>query len=600
MSIQATNNNASIDWSTLLGKLDAATKAAGAQGASGVTAGQNVTITATVDGVERAVTFPVPDDLDLPAAVDQAAIDSLCAKLAGDTSLGLSEADVKAVHKALSDALAAASTSIVPGSKNVMFDLYKLMALLVEVGQKQRDAAREIRSAQSQLVQKSIQDQADQQRTAALTGMIIGAITCGIQVTVSLVMLRSQTKDFNKQINTLETSGVASAKDNLSMLKAADGPAKADAQLQKVAASVGNKPSGNMGRTIAEEVGQYGFGNTDQAKAKLQVEHTKADQLRTQFETLVSKSADGTLRSTDVPAGPLRDALVKQEAFEAKLAENGISKQDWDSYLELSQKDAQGLFDRPDGSVDVQGRAKLMSLISEHPNIAEMGLGNETSAQIKAQVETATETMKTDLQTKIQAQGDAIDAARKNIREAAKTDLQRYEDEYESALRDVNSIDDKTTKAEANQLHEKLQLAADKLKYARAYAYKELAQPGVTTPAERAADIRTAGLAVDSAEHGRTTDLEYLKATRSLQAGEAHLGIVNALGNASQNFVQNLSSFLAAKSKDYEAEATKLQDELDQTKEIFNQAQQLVDAVVQLMQAVTSAETQSMRDAIQA
>ena len=75
---------------------------------------------------------------------------------------------------------------------------------------------------------------------------------------------------------------------------------------------------------------------------------------------------------------------------------------------------------------------------------------------------------------------------------------------------------------------------------------------------------------------------------------------MNALGNASQNFVQNLSSFLAAKSKDYEAEATKLQDELDQTKEIFNQAQQLVDAVVQLMQAVTSAETQSMRDAIQA
>ena len=600
MSIQPTTNNASLDWSSHLSKLDAPTKAAGAQRTTGVTVGQNVTITATVDGVERSITFPVPDDLDLPATVDQAAIDSLCAKLAGDTSLGLSEADVKAVHKALSDALAAASTSIVPGSKNVMFDLYKLMALLVEVGQKQRDAAREIRSAQSQLVQKSIQDQADQQRTAALTGMILGAITCGIQVAVSIVMLRSQTKDFNKQINTLETSGVASAKDNLSMLKAADGPAKADAQLQKVAASVGDKPSGHMGRTIAEEVGQYGFGNTDQAKAKLQVEHAKADQLRTQFETLVSKSADGTLRSTDVPAGPLRDALVKQEAFEAKLAENGISKQDWDSYLELSQKDAQGLFDRPDGSVDVQGRAKLMSILSEHPNIGELGLGNETSAQIKAQVETATEAMKTELQTKIQAQGDAIDAARKNIREAAKTDLQRYEDEYESALRDVNSINDKTTKAEANQLHEKLQLAADKLKYARAYAYKELAQPGVTTPAERAADIRTAGLAVDSAEHGRTTDLEYLKATRSLQAGEAHLGIVNALGNASQNFVQNLSSFLAAKSKDYEAEATKLQDELDQTKEIFNQAQQLVDAVVQLMQAVTSAETQSMRDAIQA
>ena len=125
MSIQPTTNNASLDWSSLLSKLDAATKAAGAQGTTGVTAGQNVTITATVDGVERSITFPVPDDLDLPATVDQAGIDSLCAKLAGDTSLGLSEADVKAVHKALSDALAAASTSIVSRG------MASMMALMV-------------------------------------------------------------------------------------------------------------------------------------------------------------------------------------------------------------------------------------------------------------------------------------------------------------------------------------------------------------------------------------------------------------------------------------------------------------------------------------
>ena len=180
MSIQPTTNNASLDWSSLLSKLDAATKAAGAQGTTGVTAGQNVTITATVDGVERSITFPVPDDLDLPATVDQAAIDSLCAKLAGNKSLGLSEADVKAINKALGDALATASTSIVPGSKSVMFDLYKLMALLVEVGQKQRDAAREMREAESAQIQKAIQNQADQQKAAALTGMIAGAICCAI------------------------------------------------------------------------------------------------------------------------------------------------------------------------------------------------------------------------------------------------------------------------------------------------------------------------------------------------------------------------------------------------------------------------------------
>ena len=111
MSIQV-NNNASIDWSSLLNKLDAASKAASAQGAGGVTAGSNVTITATVDGVQKTVTFPVPDDLDLPAQVDQAGIDSLCAKLAGDQSLGLTESDVKAVHSALTRTLSAAAPSL--------------------------------------------------------------------------------------------------------------------------------------------------------------------------------------------------------------------------------------------------------------------------------------------------------------------------------------------------------------------------------------------------------------------------------------------------------------------------------------------------------
>ena len=42
------------------------------------------------------------------------------------------------------------------------------------------------------------------------------------------------------------------------------------------------------------------------------------------------------------------------------------------------------------------------------------------------------------------------------------------------------------------------------------------------------------------------------------------------------------------------------EEELDQTKDLFNQALSLVDSIVKLMQAVRAAEAQSMRDAIQA
>lgn len=48
------------------------------------------------------------------------------------------------------------------------------------------------------------------------------------------------------------------------------------------------------------------------------------------------------------------------------------------------------------------------------------------------------------------------------------------------------------------------------------------------------------------------------------------------------------------------AQQKKSEEELDQTKDLFNQAEELVNNVVQLMNAVRQAEMQSMRDAIQA
>ena len=347
------NPNA-INWGILLNQLN---EAAGTQGTSDVTAGSNITVTAKVDGVERTVTFPVPDDLEMPDYVDQAAIDSLCEKLAADTSLGLTEADIKAVHTALTETLTAISTSVVPGSKAVMFDLYKLMALLVEVGQKQRDAARETRSAQNAQIQQSIQNQADRQRTAALTGMIAGALCCLIQVIASGVMIGKQSSALKEQTSTMQTSGVTDAKARLNAAT-------------------------------------------------------------TELKTL-------------------------------KAIENPSPEQ----------------------------------------------------------------------QARITTLKDDIAAARKEV-ELTQT---------------VRSVDEK-----------------------------------------------------------------YIKATHSLHTAEARIGIVNALGNTAQSFVSNLSAYLQAEAKQDEAKQAKEQDELDQTKDLYQQAQSLVDAVIQLMQAVRSAETQSMHDAIQA
>ena len=85
-----------------------------------------------------------------------------------------------------------------------------------------------------------------------------------------------------------------------------------------------------------------------------------------------------------------------------------------------------------------------------------------------------------------------------------------------------------------------------------------------------------------------------------LFAGRTTVDIISAIGNATQSFINNLVQYEQAETTKLSAEQKKKEEELDQTKDLFGQAQSLVDAVVQLMQAVRSAETQSMRDAIQA
>ena len=395
--------------------------------------------------------------------------------------------------------------------------------------------------------------------------MITGALCCALQVGFSLHALSKQGAAFKQQLNTLGTSGVDSARQNLSMLKAADTPQNAQAQLNKLQTSIGIKISNGQHQTLGAEV-EHNFTTADQAQARLETAKTTLHADGERLQRVANPAAQR--QPGDVP--PDSD-LGKAEARLAKL----------DRVAELEAK--------PNRTV-----AETRELLELRREVD--GLDR---AQVQQEVTAGREKLVNEINTKIIADTDKVEAARLAYRNAIKTDLGRYENEYQSALSE-RSLAENPTKAEAARLDANVQTAADKLHYARAVANQKLAQPGVTTSAERAADIKLATDQIDMAQHGRSVDTAFLNASHELQIGEAHIGMINALGNAGQGFFNNLSSLIGAKAKDYEAQQTRTQDELDQTKDLFNQAQQLVDAVVQLMQAISSAETQSMRDAIQA
>ena len=70
-------------------------------------------------------------------------------------------------------------------------------------------------------------------------------------------------------------------------------------------------------------------------------------------------------------------------------------------------------------------------------------------------------------------------------------------------------------------------------------------------------------------------------------------------GNCVQSIIQNANAMQQAEVTKEGAVQEQQKEELEQMKDLFNQAGDLVQAVIQLMQAIGSAETQSMRDAIQ-
>ena len=598
MSIQVNGNAGAVNWETLLGKIGEVTKTQGADGAAGTT---NVTITTRADGVETPVTIRIPDDLEIPGEVDQAAIDSLCAKLAADSGLNLSDEEIAQFHEALTGALkelteaAAAGNAKAGAAKNAMFDLYKLMALLVEVAQKQRDANRDMRRSESEAIQNSIVNQANAQRDAAITGMIAGAVCCLVQIGFTALALAKQAKAFDQQLGTDKTAGLDSARLKVDMLKTADNAQSAGAQLESVKAEVGNKLTSDGQTTVKTRVERV-FDNQQFNESATNVANAKdAFQKNVQLtQTVQHLGSDAYVDqvTSDVIApleGPgiadIKTAVSKLEAYKADKAF-------------YAEKTAPGAEMSPD---DTFRMTELQEKYGE--NIGHLAMDDAvdpTLAQLKADVKTSFDNASTQLQQRHGQLLNEYETAKTNYRSQTKLEMQKFEDAYDNALRDFNDARKTGTKAEIADAKAKLETAGNELKYARAYGNAKLMASGATDSTAHLADVEAARANLAQVQTNRANSVDYIRASNTINNAQAVNGLIGAIGGFGQSLVQNWTQLKQSAATLEGAEQQKKQEELDQTKDLFNQAQSLVDSVVQLLQAIGAAESQSMRDAIQA
>ena len=185
----------------------------------------------TVDGAPDTAALKTLADKIIAVATELSASGSIAAD--GTLSAQLKDAITK-LEAALSASGANPTSANTVNTSKALFDLYKLMAIMVEVAQKQRDTSREIRLVENQQVQNSIKQQAADIRSAAIISLGFGIASAVVSGIMSGLAMYKQGKAFDQQTNAAKN--LNTPMENLKTAQLASSPAAAEANLQSVTA----------------------------------------------------------------------------------------------------------------------------------------------------------------------------------------------------------------------------------------------------------------------------------------------------------------------------------------------------------------------------
>ena len=566
MSIEInTGSTKSIDWEKVFSSLGNVEKTSGVDGK------ESFTITTSEGGATNSITVNIPDDLEIPETVDSSSLQSLVDKLSG-SGVSFTDEQISQIKDAIVNAYeetASAANEVTSSSKankgNVMFNLYALMALMIDVAQSQRDAQREIRTAENLSVQKSIQDQADSQRAAATVGMWLG-IGCGVaSAAASLGVMAAQGVTASQQAKIVSQSGADSAKMHVSMLQNTDTPENAAAQLNTTTNKVGNEVATRVTQDFNTKVS--GDGNNGDLKTALDNANTRVSNAQTNLDT---KNAElqTAQANLDQKTQALNDAQSASGEKQAYIRNEMSAGREADP-VRLAE------FDARTASID-QARADV------------------TTAQNDVQVKQGAVNLANDELTNAQtAQTSARSDYQKTVSEVASS----YQDKYQNA---VDRLTNPPEGADMEQLKADVDTAKADMEMAFAVEADLLSKNGVMTPTEQTNLVSVARAKADSATDSAYKRMD-VKALDQRMTKLMTIGNVNqSMGSVLQSMVQNLSAVQSSDATRQGAETTKYEEMLDQTKDLFSKAQDLIDQAIQLYQSVIQMENQSMRDAIQA
>lgn len=583
MNVNALSSSA-VTWESLLSSLGEVTKAESVDGKS------TFNITTNVDGEMKTMTVSVPADLEIPASVDQGTLEGLVDKLAA-TGLGFTPDQVNQMKESIAqmyDKSAAALNEVFSKSKgHAMYDLYALMALMIDVAQTQRDAARDLRNAQNLSIQNAIQNQADSQRDAAMVGMIVGIVCGAATAAISIGTMVGQGVAAKTQSNIMSQSGADSAKLHATALKTTDSVANANSHFEQVSAKVGGDVQQRIETDFSNQLVDDQYGNLGENFNKALSANTDAKNAVVKAETDLTASKEiqsAYLGSKNVEQAAVNDktALVEQKQQALDALENNINNSEPNEVREANIKAAKDELTAAQKDLnDAKGRLDTATKKYDDQTKIVEGCQNELTQARAKLAQTETDFGK--------AKADYV----KTVQDVAA----QYEVKYQTAVDNLNNPPPNSNKAD---LQAAVTSARNDMEMAFAKEAQLLSKDGVMTPSEQKDLVAASRARVDTTMDRVINRTDFKSAERKMVTLTGINNINQSIGGILQSTANNLSAIQNAEATRQGAESKREEEMLDQTKDLFQQEQTLINQIVQLFSAVIQAENQSMRDAIQA
>lgn len=545
-----TSSYANVDWTNL------ATEVMQEAGLSGVTAtggtvgaDGNLTLSFTgADGRTATLTMPAPELDEATGALTEEGLDALEQKLK----------DTFAELQNLTDDPPKADGS---ATSQMLFDIYQLMQLMLEVSKKQKELSVVARQADLERVTADIQSKASQQRAAAKTGLILSvcfsAISLAAQAATAVVSFKAQAAANRREA----AVGADQAQQNMQLLSAKN-TAESGANLAAAQKGLGSDPA-------QLQAARENFTASDAKGAEYQAAVAERDQyIQTKDAALQEATGRVDAKQAEVAACRNEIAALEEEGDNA----DEPSFRDIERLDELTQK-----------------RSDLTRLESELATAQ-----NDRQALIDQAAQDDPELARLNAK---------VDTAREAWGNQLNMDQDQLELKLASKKLELSQLQDKEnpTPAEKTQiaaLESEIGTLKKQAAWGKAHVVDTKMRSGDALKASLAQDIATAEHVFGQATDSLKLDAKWQAATAQAKGFETASELIGRLGQALNSVTQGTTGMMEATATEYEATAKSDEAALDQSRDLVASARDLQQSILDLLRQILQAENQSINQIV--